>query len=93
MHRNAAGMDVGADAHGVAVPPDRDAEPVRRFGAFTAALYVLAEWLRQCQIETVVMESTGVDWMALCEGLAERGFEVKLVDAMTRAKCPGARRT
>jgi hypothetical protein len=33
---------------------------MQRFGAFTADLYALAEWLRQCQIDTVVMESTGV---------------------------------
>jgi hypothetical protein len=60
MNLNAAGIDVGSDAHWVAVPRDRDAQPVQRFGAFTADLYALAEWLRQCQIETVVMESTGV---------------------------------
>src|SRR5215470_20422700 len=72
MHLHAAGIDVGATEHGVAVPEDRDEEPVRRFGAFTAALYVLAEWRRQCQIETVVMESTGVYWMALFAVLAER---------------------
>jgi transposase len=38
---------------------------VQRFGAFTADLYALAAWLRQCQIETVVMESTGVYWTNL----------------------------
>ena len=68
MHVNAAGIDVGATEHWVAVPADRDEEPVRRFGAFTADLYALAAWLQQCQIETVVLESTGVSWMTLCEG-------------------------
>ena len=62
MNLNAAGIDVGADAHWVAVPPDRDEEPVQRFGAFTADLYALAAWLQQCQIETVVLASTGVYW-------------------------------
>jgi hypothetical protein len=81
LNLNAAGIDVGADAHWVAVPPDRDERPVQCFGAFTADLYALAEWLRQCQIETVVMESTGVYWIALFEVLEERGFDVKLVDA------------
>jgi hypothetical protein len=69
---------VGADAHWVAVPPDRDERPVQCCGAFTADLYALAAWLRQCQLATVVMESTGVSWMALFEVLAERGFDVKL---------------
>ena len=71
---------MGADAHWVAVPKDRDAQPVQCFGTFTADLYALAAWLRQCQIETVVMESTGVYWIALFEVLEERGCDVTLVD-------------
>lgn len=71
------------------MPADRDAQPVQRFGAFTAALYALAEWLRQCQIDTVVLESTGVYWMALFEVLEERGFDVKLVDAHQARQVPG----
>jgi hypothetical protein len=39
----------------------------------------LATWLQQCQIENVVLESTGVSWITLCAVLEERGFEVKLV--------------
>ena len=39
MHLDAAGIDVGATEHWVAVPEDRDEEPVRRFGAFTTDLY------------------------------------------------------
>src|SRR2546423_13552868 len=89
MNFNAAGIDVGADVPWVAVPPDRDEEPVRRFGAFTADLYALAAWLRQCQMETVVLESTGVSWIALFEVLAERGFDVKLVDPHTVRQVPG----
>ena len=89
MNLNAAGIDVGVDAHWVAVPPDRDEEPVRRFGAFTADLYALAAWLRQCQMETVVLESTGVYWIALFEVLEERGIDVKLVDAHHARQVPG----
>jgi transposase len=89
MNLNAAGIDVGADSHWVAVPRDRDTQPMQRFGAFTADLYALAEWLRQCQIETVVMESTGVYWIALFEVLAERGFDVKLVDPHSVRQVPG----
>jgi transposase len=89
LNLNAAGIDVGAEAHWVAVPPDRVEQPVQRFGAFTADLYALAEWLRQCQIETVVMESTGVYWIALFEVLEERGFDVKLVDPHAVRQVPG----
>jgi transposase len=44
VHPEAAGIDVGNEAHYVAVRPDRDSEPVRRFECFTADLYRLADW-------------------------------------------------
>ena len=89
MNLNAAGIDVGSDAHWVAVPQDRDAQPVQCFGAFTADLYALAAWLRPCQIETVVMESTSVYWIALFEVLEACGFDVTLVDAHYARHVPG----
>jgi transposase len=89
LNLNAAGIDVGAESHWVAVPCDRDEQPVQCFGAFTADLYALAEWLRQCQIDTVVMESTGVYWIPLFEVLEERGFDVKLVDPHAVRQVPG----
>ena len=89
MQLNAAGIDVGATEHWVAVPEDRDEEPVQRFGAFTADLYAVAAWLHQCQIETVVMESTGVYWIALFEVLEERGFDVQLVNPQHLKQVPG----
>ena len=63
LNLNAAGIDVGATSHYVAVPADRSEQPVREFEAFTADLYRLAEWLAECGVETVVMESTGVSWI------------------------------
>jgi transposase len=78
---DAAGIDVGSAEHFVAVPQDRDKEPVRRFEAFTADLYRLADWLKECGIKTVAMESTGVYWIPLFQVLEQRGFEVKLVNA------------
>jgi hypothetical protein len=35
VNLHAAGIDVGAEAHDVAVPPRDDAQPVRRVGAYT----------------------------------------------------------
>ena len=89
MHRNAAGVDCGAAQHYVAVPQDRDAQPVRCFGTFTADLVALADWLKQCGITTVAMESTGVYWIALFDLLVARGFDVKLVDPRRLAQVPG----
>ena len=81
LNLNAAAIDIASDSHFVAVPEGRDTVTVRQFGAFTADLYELAAWLSFCRIETVVMESTGIYWIPLCEILDARGFEVLLVDA------------
>ena len=80
-HPNAAGIDIGSAAHYVAVPPDRDDEPVREFASFTADLNALADWLDGCGVDTVAMESTGVYWIPLFELLESRGFTVLLVNA------------
>jgi len=81
VNLNAAGIDLGATVHFVAVPPGRDPEgAVRRFETFTADLHALADWLERCGIETVAMESTGVYWIPLYELLESRGFEVLLIN-------------
>jgi hypothetical protein len=89
VHLRAAGIDVGNGAHYVAVRPDQDGEPVRRFECFTADLHRLADWLQACGVETVAMQSTGVYWIPLYEILEERGFEVYLVNARHTKNLPG----
>src|SRR2546428_3739066 len=89
VHPHAAGIDVGNSAHYVAVRPDRDPEPVRRFECFTADLYRLAEWLASCGVKTVALQSTGVYWIPLYEILEDRGFEVYLVNARHTKNLPG----
>ncbi|MGH2669595.1 MAG: hypothetical protein ACRDH5_10880, partial [bacterium] len=75
VHRNAAGIDVGNESHFVGVPPDRDPQPVREFGSWTADLRRMAAWLKACGIQTVAMQSTGVYWIAVQEVLEEEGLE------------------
>lgn len=77
---HAAGIDIGAERHFVAVPPSDDPQPVRGFGAYTADLEALADWLATCGITTIAMESTGVYWIPRFELLETRGFAVLLVD-------------
>jgi transposase len=57
-HPNAAGIDIGSASHFVAVPPDRDDEPVREFPSFTVDLNAIVDWLKACEVDTVAMEST-----------------------------------
>lgn len=89
VHPQAAGIDVGNSAHYVAVRPDRDREPVRRFECFTADLHRVADWLQSCGVKTVAMQSTGVYGIPLYEILEERGFEVYLVNARHTKNLPG----
>lgn len=89
LNPNAAGIDVGASEHYVAVPPDRDERPVRRFRAFTEDLHALAQWLLQCGVTTVAMESTGVYWIPLYQILESYGLTVKLVNARHVKHVPG----
>ena len=55
-----AGIDIGSMEIFVAVSPDRDPEYVRSFGTFTVDLHRLIQWLRDCGVGSVAMESTGV---------------------------------
>ena len=91
VNEDAAGLDVGATFHVVAIPADRDAEPVRTFQSFTADLHALADWLQSVGIRTIAMESTGVYWIPVYEILEQRGFEVLLVNAREPGTFPGAR--
>jgi transposase len=89
VHRHAAGMDIGSTFHVVAVPPDRDEEPVRTFCSFTTDLHRLADWLVSIGITTLAMESTSVYWIPVYEILEAKGLEVCLVNARDAKNLPG----
>src|SRR6266700_244986 len=89
VHPHAAGIDIGNEAHYVAVPPDRDRKSVRRFGCTTAELKEMAVWFKQCGIRTVAMQSTGVYWIAVYDILEAAGLEVYLVNARETKNLPG----
>src|SRR4249920_1284034 len=89
LHPDAAGIDIGNESHYVAVPPTRDTESVRRFGCTTAELKSMVEWLKQCEIRTVAMQSTGVYWIAVYDILEQAGLEVYLVNARETKNLPG----
>jgi transposase len=89
VHPDAAGIDVGGSEHWVAVSSDRDPEPVRRFGCFTADLREMGQWLVQKGVRSVAMQSTGVYWMPVFEVLEQHGLEVYLVNAQHTKNVPG----
>jgi len=89
LRPNAAGIDIGAREICVAVPRDRDPEPVRAFETFPASLPKIADGLVSLGIDTVAMESTGVYWIPLYQILEARGIEVFLVNARPVKNVPG----
>jgi hypothetical protein len=91
LEPNAAGIDVGAREMFVAVPPGRDENPVRVFATFSEDLERLTDWLEQCGLTTVALESTGVYWIPLFEILEPRGIRPCLVNARHMKNVPGRR--
>jgi len=89
LNPNAAGIDLGSEEHWVAVPEGRTDSCVRPFNCFTADLREMADWLAECEIETVAMEATGVYWIPVFQILETRGFEVKLVNSRHVKMVPG----
>lgn len=89
LHLHAAGIDLGAREIYVAVPPDSGARNVRSFPTFTEDLHALRDWLQECGVTTVAMESTGVYWIPLFQILEAAGIEVCLVNARHCKNLPG----
>jgi transposase len=89
IQSDAAGLDIGATEIFACVPEDRDTPNVRSFGTFTVELHELADWLEQCGVKSIAMESTGVYWIPAFEILTSRGFEVNLINARQIKNVPG----
>ena len=81
INLNACGIDIGTEEIFVCVPEDRATPNVRKFQNFTRDLNQIANWLIQCQVETVAMESTGIYWIPLYEVLTKKWVAVNLVNA------------
>jgi transposase len=81
LYPNAAGIDISSKEHYVAVSPEVDEIPIRAFGSFTEDLKNIVKWLKECDVDTVAMEATGIYWVSLFLMLEESGFKVFLVNA------------
>ncbi len=89
INERAAAIDIGSRFHVAAVGPDRCAEPVQTFQAFTGDIQRMANWLTEMGVQTVAMESTGVYWVPVYEVLESHGMEVILVNARQARAVPG----
>ncbi len=90
IRRNVAGIDLGSERHWVCAPTaEGSAREIASFGATTAELIRMAEWLKARQVESVALESTGVYWIAPHEVLEGQGLQLLLVDTRQLARVPG----
>src|SRR6516164_2292847 len=82
LRPHAAGIDIGSRSHWVCVGFTADAAAglIQEFPAHTAGLQALVGFLREHQVNTIALESTGIYWIPLYELLQAEGFEVLLVD-------------
>jgi transposase len=92
IHPHAAGVDIGATEHYVAVPPDAvpaGASNVKRFGCFTEDIDAMVEWLKACGVDTIAMQATGVYWIVPFQKLEVAGITAVLVNAQMLKLVPG----
>jgi len=78
VNPNAAGIDIGSRSHWVAV--GQDAQDVREFGVYTEDYQELSKWLKEHEVTTIAMESTGTYWQNIFSFLVAEGFDVILVN-------------
>lgn len=81
IYPNAAGIDISSKEHFVAVNPNSNEKPIRAFGSFTEDLHSIVSFLKECKVDTVAMEATGIYWISLFLVLEDAGFDVVLVTA------------
>jgi transposase len=77
IHPHAVGIDVGSRKHYVAV--GQGVEEVKTFGVYTQDHQKMIAYLREKEVQTIAMESTGNYWQTLYVALERAGFEVYLV--------------
>jgi transposase len=95
QHPHAAGIDIGSRSHwvGVGFAADAGSCLIQEFPAHTAGLKAIAAFLREHQVNTIALESTGVSWIPLYELLSAEGFAVLLVDPSSSHQLRGRPKT
>src|SRR4030067_793821 len=89
VNPNAAGVDIGAVEIVACVSGDESTQIVKAFGNYTVDLQAIGRWLKENQVETVAMESTGGYWIPLFEELERQGFECLLISSRSLRRVAG----
>lgn len=89
MNPCVAGIDIGASSVFVCIGFSDGHQEIREYLTFTEDLRHMLVWLKQCNISSVAMESTGVYWIPVYDILAQGGLEVLLVNPYQLKTVPG----
>ncbi|MBP9196970.1 MAG: IS110 family transposase [Saprospiraceae bacterium] len=81
FNEHAAGIDIGDTLHYIAISDGDGGHEVKTTTGFTSDLKEIVGYLKQNNITTVAMESTGVYWLPLFILLEQAGIEPYLVNA------------
>jgi transposase len=86
MKGDVAGIDIGCEKIFIATTA---AEEVVNYGTFTESYRQAIEYLQGKKIKSIVMEATGVYWIAFFEMLEAEGFEIYVVNGKHAKNVPG----
>jgi|SRR5271169_422870 len=90
LRPNVAGIDIGSSEMFVCGPEQPDGtRELRAFATTTQQIHDCVDWLRQQNVESAAMESTGVYWIPVLEILESGGIETLLVDTRPLSRVPG----
>lgn len=89
VNENAAGIDIGAVEIVVCVAGADNTQIVKAFGNYTVDLQAIGQWVKEHNIKTIAMESTGVYWIPLFEVLESMGFQCLLISSRSLRRVPG----
>ncbi len=67
VNPNAAGIDIGSRSHWVAV--GQNAQDVKEFGVYSEDHQAMIKWLKEHNVISIAMESTGTYWQNLFSSL------------------------
>lgn len=78
--KRACGIDIHKNKVSVCYYISNEMEEVKDYGTFTCELEQVRDDILKHQVKDVIMESTGVYWIALCSILMQSGIDVRVVN-------------
>ena len=85
INPQAAGLDVGSEKIHASIAGAQ----AKVFGACTADLHALRDWLKEGGVTSVAMEATGIYWLGVYAVLEAAGMEVIVVNGAHVKNLPG----